>query len=291
MESKILKQQEINVLTDLFGEKTILIQSIYIDSYSKNTERLMLLKRGKKLSESVTASLDFIEILIDIFTPVRVMAISPNNKSLISYGEMVHTYIITNNDISEDNNKYEGVLTEKHTKQYYDEVFFIINQSKPNVSPKEFYKEILLKLKRIDGFEERFFKWVVPLLELEAIIEQIMSISALTHLISNIIDPIYVNLANDLYEFIPGIDPLTIYYLSERKKLPAFRNSIKLRIKGDKKVDIVRIADFFGLTISEINKLFTPLVDTNDRNKVSKEGIYRVLNKYPSLRKNNSIQK
>lgn len=291
MEFKILKQQEINVLTDLFGEKTISIQSIYLDSYSKNTERFMLLKREKTLSESIIASLDFIEILIDIFTPVRVMAISPNNKSLISYGNMVHNHIIANTEISEDNNKYEGVLTEKQTKQYYDEVFFIINQNKPNVSPKENYKEILLKLKRINGFEERFFKWVIPLLELEPIIDQIMSISALTHLISNIIDPVYVNMANDLNEIIPGIDPLTLYYLSEKKRLPAIRNSIKLRIKGDKKVDIVRIADFFGLTISEINKIFTPKVDSNDRNKDSKEGIFRVLNKYPSLKKNISSQK
>jgi hypothetical protein len=291
MEFKILKQQEINVLADLFGEKRISIQEIYTINYFKNTERFMLLKREKTLSESVMATLDFIEILIDIFTPVRVMAISPNNKSLISYGDMVHTHVITNTEISEDNNKYEGVLTEKHTKQYYDEIFFLINQSNPDTSLQEKYKEILIKLKRINGFEERFFKFVIPLLELNYIISQIMSISALAHLIANIIDPIYTKLSDELSVYIPQIDPYTIYYISENKRLPATRKGNKLSIKGDKKVDIVRIADFFGLSISEINKIFTPAVDSNDRNKVSKEGIFKVLRKYPTLRKNISTQK
>lgn len=78
-----------------------------------------------------------------------------------------------------------------------------------------------------------------------------------------------------LYSYIPnGTEPI-YKSIVERHVLPKDAQSLKM--KDDKKSDIVRFADCFKISIREINMIFDIKVKANDRPKNNVNNFYRLL--------------
>lgn len=78
-----------------------------------------------------------------------------------------------------------------------------------------------------------------------------------------------------LYSYIPnGTEPI-YKSIVERHVLPKDAQSLKM--KDDIKANIIRFADCFGISISEINQIFDIKVDSNNRPKEYINDFFRVL--------------
>lgn len=292
MEYKIISPERKIDFDELFQGKKVSNDIYTIEKMIDCQEKFVTMKR--KLSKEVLSTLEFIEILIDFYTPSQNKYITESGFAKISAGELIHLDTITNTQIFDDYKKYEGIYVEKHIKQYYNEVFSIIKQNNPFRALNEKFNALIEVISKFKGFNDRFEEYVVNFLDINNIIiierekasEVELDFYLLVEQIKNKINPIYIELAKDLEIYISGIDPITLSWIIEQHKLPPFwEETKKLKMKNDAKVDIVRFADFFGIGLSHINKIFTPKVVTHDRNKVSNGGIFRKLNKYPTLRK------
>lgn len=94
--------------------------------------------------------------------------------------------------------------------------------------------------------------------------------------INNDIDKFNYKLMHDLlYSYIPnGTEPI-YKSIVERHVLPKDAQSLKM--KKNIKANIIRFADCFGISISEINQIFDIKVDSNNRPKEYINDFFRVL--------------
>lgn len=292
MEYIIIKPNQQAVLNNLF-QGNIISNSYYTkELFIECQNKHQISKRH--LPIKIRTTLEFIEMLIDFYTPSNYKYFEDTNSNKISYGELIHLDLITNTEIYDNNTKYQGIFEEKHIIQYYNEIFAIIKQNNPIRTLNEKFNSLIESLSKYIGFSDRFQQYVIDLLNINFfVIEKEVRTPfetdyfSLIELLSNTINPKYKQLSKDLDSFIAGIDPITLSWIIEHKTFPPIWDETKkLKMRNDSKADIVRFADFFGFSIAQINRLFTPKVDSNNRNTVSREGINRILNKYPTLKKN-----
>jgi hypothetical protein len=284
MEYKILSNKQVQQFESYFNGQRTLVTKIEILEYQKL--KVSDRQRFNQLPQSVRSCLIYIDILIEFANKI-VEERNIKGQISITFGEYLHLLVTTQNEIYDDYKKYIGINTEKHVIQYFNEIKSLL-QVNTEISQDAVNRAASL-IKNHGFLQKKYQKFVVPLFELEGYVRpnnNETNIFTLLEQALQILDPKLIALSQDLSEFIVGIDPFVLTSIIQHKQIPLYKPTKKLTMKSDRKADIVRFADFFGLSISEINFIFDPPVDSNDRNKKAKTGgILTVLNKYKSLRK------
>lgn len=94
--------------------------------------------------------------------------------------------------------------------------------------------------------------------------------------INNDIDKFNYKLMNKLlYPYIPNGTELIYKSIVERHVLP--KDAQPLKMKNNNKANIIRFADCFEISISEINQIFDIIVDSNNRPKEYVNDFFRFL--------------
>ncbi|MFV0501086.1 MAG: hypothetical protein ACK5MH_05800 [Bacteroidales bacterium] len=95
-----------------------------------------------------------------------------------------------------------------------------------------------------------------------------------------------IQLYNDMKPFIKGATPDIYRSIIKNHKLPEYTDPITM-ISGNKP-EIIRFGDCFGIKPAKLSAIFGVEVSPSDRNKTSKNDLFRALKKYTSILFNES---